>query len=137
MEKLEKVVKSYFRYLYPFITNYKIEMDNDQYLMKINVDYKKLQRYIQLQPNLVSATGKLNRQYTDKPVASFLTLVDDRIPTSISQAKALEQSIKRDFYLARRMSGGDFPAKVLNLRIVLEWIYSYLCIHETKVVNLQ
>jgi hypothetical protein len=39
--------------------------------------------------------------------------------------------------LARRMSGGDFPAKVLNLRIVLEWIYSYLCIHETKVVNLQ
>jgi hypothetical protein len=120
MEKLEQIVKSFFKYLYPFITDLKISMDDDSYLMTIFVDFKRLQRYFQFNPSYVSGSGKLNKQYTDKPFNSFISIADERVPISQSQAKNMEHNLKKDFYMARKMVGSSFPAKVLKLGIVLE-----------------
>lgn len=119
MEKLEQIVKSFFRYLYPFITELDITSDDDAYLMTIHVDFKRLQRYFQFNPSLVSGSGKLNKQYTDTPFTSFTSIADDRVPIAINQSKNLDQNLKKDFYMARKMGGATFPAKLLNLRIVL------------------
>lgn len=119
MEKLEQIVKSFFRYLYPFITELKINADGDFYTMTIYVDFKRLQRYFQFSPSLISGSGKLNKQYTDTPFNSFVPIADERIPIAVNQSKNLDQSLKKDFYMARKMGGSNFPAKLLNLRIVL------------------
>jgi ribosome-associated toxin RatA of RatAB toxin-antitoxin module len=120
MEKLEQVVKSFFRYLYPFITDLKISMDEESYLMTIFVDFKRLQRYFQFNPTYISGSGKLNKQYTERPFNNFISIADERVPTSQNQAKNLEQNLKKDFYMARKMVGSSFPAKVLRLGIVLQ-----------------
>lgn len=119
MEKLEQIVKSFFKYLYPFITDLKIHMENDEYVMTMQVDFKRLQRYFQFNPSLVSGSGKLNKQYTDTPFRTFTQIADDKIPISVNQSKNLEQNLKKDFYMSRKMAGSGFPAKVVNLRIVL------------------
>jgi ribosome-associated toxin RatA of RatAB toxin-antitoxin module len=119
MEKLEQIVKSFFKYLYPFITDLKIQMENDEYVMTIQVDYKRLQRYFQFNPSLVSGSGKLNKQYTDTPFKTFTQIADNRMSIAMSQSKSLEQNLKKDFYMARKMGGGGFPARLVNLRIVL------------------
>ena len=67
-----------------------------------------------------AGTGKLKKDLTDRPFKSFTPIVDENNAKSLAVSKKLNQDIKRDFYLARRMSGIEFPSGLVSLRIVLQ-----------------
>jgi hypothetical protein len=55
----------------------------------------------------------------DRPFNHFVSVTDNN-QSNIGRAKTLETSLKRDFYLARRMSGSEFKSGPVTLRIVLQ-----------------
>ena len=67
----------------------------------------------------LDGTGKLKKDLLDRPFNHFVSVTDNN-QSNIGRAKTLETSLKRDFYLARRMSGSEFKSGPVTLRIVLQ-----------------
>ena len=88
--------------------------------MTLYVDLNKLKNYLDINPNFISGTGKLKKDLTDRPFNSFTPIADETNARSLSVSKKLNQDIKRDFYLSRKMSGIEFPSGLVSLRIVLQ-----------------
>jgi hypothetical protein len=38
--------------------------------------------------------------------------------------------------MARKMGGGGFPARLVNLLIVLNWLFRYICVYEKEKHNI-
>ena len=93
--------------------------DELYYILKLYIDPKILERYFQINPNLIDGTGKLKKDLTDRPFNSFTGIAkdDDR---NQNVARKLQQDMKKDFYLARKMSGQGNPAGPVILDIVFD-----------------
>lgn len=96
------------------------EGDETSYLLTLFVDPHYLRKYLQISPNFIDGTGKIKKDLTDRPFNSFTQIVDESNPTSVNNAKKMTQDIKKDFYLARKMSGVEFPSGLVSLRIVFQ-----------------
>ena len=124
MKKLESILVSFFRNIYPFITKLNVGKDSDddddvEYTLTLFCDGKRFQSFLPISPNFIDGTGKLKKDLLDRPFNHFLSLTDDN-QSNIGRAKTLETNLKRDFYLARRMAGSDFKSGPVKLRIVLQ-----------------
>lgn len=88
------------------------------YDLTLHVDPKYLKWYFEINPNLIDGTGRLKKELMDRPFTNFTQIANDSDYTSLSRSKNITSSIKKDFYLARKMSGIDYPTGVVSLRIV-------------------
>ena len=120
---LKKITNALIKPSYRFVKDLDVHVYNPKdelyYILKIYVDPKMLGRYIEINPNLIDATGKLKKDLTDRPFNEFTRIAkdDDR---NQNVAKKLQQDIKKDFYLARKMSGQGNPAGPVILDIVFD-----------------
>ena len=123
MKKLESILVSFFRNIYPFITKLNVDKDSDgddvEYTLTLFCDGKRFQSCLPISPNFIDGTGKLKKDLLDRPFNHFVSVTDDS-QSSNGRAKTLETNLKRDFYLARRMAGSDFKSGPVKLRIVLQ-----------------
>ena len=123
MTKLESILVSFFKNIYPFVTKLNVDEDSDgedvEYTLTLFCDGKKFQSYLPVSPNFIDGTGKLKKDLLDRPFNHFVSVTDDS-QSNIGRAKTLETNLKRDFYLARRMAGSDFKSGAVKLRIVLQ-----------------
>lgn len=120
---LKKITNALIKPSYRFVKDLDVHVYNPKdelyYILKIYVDPKMLGRYIEINPNFIDATGKLKKDLTDRPFNEFTRIAkdDDR---NQNVAKKLQQDIKKDFYLARKMSGQGNPAGPVILDIVFD-----------------
>lgn len=123
MTKLESILVSFFKNIYPFVTKLNVDEDSDsedvEYTLTLFCDGKKIQSYLPVSPNFIDGTGKLKKDLLDRPFNHFVSVTDNN-QSNVGRAKTLETSLKRDFYLARRMSGSEFKSGPVTLRIVLQ-----------------
>ncbi len=123
MTKLESILVSFFKNIYPFVTKLNVDKDSDgedvEYTLTLFCDGKKIQSYLPVSPNFIDGTGKLKKDLLDRPFNHFVSVTDNS-QSNIGRAKTLETNLKRDFYLARRMAGSDFKSGAVKLRIVLQ-----------------
>ena len=94
--------------------------DDTSYILTLYVNTNYLRKYLEISPNFVSGTGKIKSDLLDRPFNSFSQIVDETNSHSFYQSKKITQDIKKDFYLARKMSGIDYPSGLVSLRIVFE-----------------
>ena len=118
---LKKVTTALVKPSYRFVKDLDVAVYNPDdelyYILKIYVDPKILGKYLQINPNLIDATGKIKKDLTDRPFNDFMTLAKDD-SSNQSSARKLQQDMKKDFYLARKMSGQGNPAGPVVLDIV-------------------
>jgi hypothetical protein len=123
VKKLESILVSFFRNIYPFITKidvYKdINTEEVEYVLTLFCDGKRLQSFLPISPNFIDGTGKLKKDLLDRPFNHFVSITDNN-QSNIGRAKTLETNLKKDFYLVRRMAGSDFKSGLVKLRIVLQ-----------------
>ena len=123
MKKLESILVSFFRNIYPFITKIDVykDINNEEveYVLTLFCDGKRLQSFLPISPNFIDGTGKLKKDLLDRPFNHFVSITDNN-QSNIGRAKTLEINLKRDFYLVRRMAGLDFKSGLVKLRIVLQ-----------------
>lgn len=123
MTKLESILVSFFKNIYPFITKidvYKdINSEEVEYELTLFCDGKRLQSFLPISPNFIDGTGKLKKDLLDRPFNHFVSITDNN-QSNIGRAKTLETNLKKDFYLVRRMAGSDFKSGLVKLRIVLQ-----------------
>ena len=124
MNGIEKTATAFITPSYRFIDKLVISSFQDDettsYLLTLYVNTEKLKRWLSISPNFFSSTGKLKKDLVDRPFNSFTQLVDETDSRAVSMAKKLTQDIKKDFYLARKMSGMEYPSGLVSLRIVLQ-----------------
>lgn len=124
MNRIEKTTAAFIIPSYRFINKLVIssfqEGDVTSYLLTLYISPEKLGRWLNLNPNFISGTGKLKKDLLDRPFNSFTQLVDENDVRNVSVAKKLNQDIKKDFYFARKMSGIDYPSGLVSLRIVFD-----------------
>lgn len=124
MNRLETTSTAFIKPSYRFIDKLGVtifkEGDDTSYLLTLFVDPYSLRKYLEISPNFISGTGKIKKDLTDRPFNSFTQIVDETNSTSVNNAKKLTQNIKKDFYLARKMSGVEFPSGLVSLRIVFQ-----------------
>jgi hypothetical protein len=94
--------------------------DDTSYLLTLFVDPYLLMKYLEINPNFISGTGKIKKDLTDRPFNSFSQIVDETNTYSVNVSKRMTQDIKKDFYLARKMSGLEFSSGLVSLRIVFQ-----------------
>lgn len=123
MDRLESILVSFFKNIYPFITKIRVDTDTygdeTEYTLTLFCDGKKIQNYLPLSKNFIDGTGKLKKDLLDRPFNDF-TMITTNNTSDVNKSKSLESSLKRDFYLARRMSGTQFKSGPVTLRIVLQ-----------------
>lgn len=123
MKKLESILVSFFRNIYPFITKIDVykDINNEEveYVLTLFCDGKRLQSFLPISPNFIDGTGKLKKDLLDRPFNHFVSITDNN-QSNIGRAKTLETNLKKDFYLVRRMAGSDFKSGLVKLRIVLQ-----------------
>jgi len=93
--------------------------DDVEYTLTLFCDGKKFQSYLPISPNFIDGTGKLKKDLLDRPFNHFVSVTDNN-QSNVGRAKTLETSLKKDFYLARRMAGSEFKSGPVTLRIVLQ-----------------
>jgi hypothetical protein len=124
VNRLESTATAFIKPSYRFIDKLGItkfeDGDETSYIMTLYVDLNKLKNYLDINPNFISGTGKIKKDLTDRPFNSFTPIADETNDRSLSVSKKLNQDIKRDFYLSRKMSGIEFPSGLVSLRIVLQ-----------------
>jgi len=124
VNRLETTATAFIKPSYRFIDKIGISKfqdgDETSYLMTIYVDSNRIKNYLDISPNFISGTGKLKKDLTDRPFNSFMQIVDETNFRNMAIAKKLTHDIKRDFYLARKMSGTEFPSGLVSIRIVLQ-----------------
>lgn len=94
--------------------------DDTSYILTLYIDTNYLRKYLEISPNFLSGTGKIKSDLLDRPFNSFSQIVDETNSHSFNQSKKMTQDIKKDFYLARKMSGFEFPSGLVSLRIVFQ-----------------
>jgi len=123
VKKLESILVSFFRNIYPFITKIDVykDINNEEveYVLTLFCDGKRLQSFLPISPNFIDGTGKLKKDLLDRPFNHFVSITDNN-QSNIGRAKTLETNLKKDFYLVRRMAGSDFKSGLVKLRIVLQ-----------------
>ena len=124
MNRLESTATAFIKPSYRFIDKLGItkfeDGDETSYIMTLYIDSNRLKNYLDISPNFISGTGKLKKDLTDRPFNSFTPIVDETNTRSLAVSKKLNQDIKRDFYLSRKMSGIEFSSGLVSLRIVLQ-----------------
>lgn len=124
MNRLETTATAFIKPSYRFIEKLGVTMLNDgddtSYLLTLFVDPYSLKKYLEISPNFISGTGKIKKDLTDRPFNSFTQIVDETNSYSVNVSKKMNQDIKKDFYLARKMSGLEFPSGLVSLRIVFQ-----------------
>lgn len=124
MNRLESTTTAFIKPSYRFINKLGVSMlqdgDDTSYILTLYVDTNYLRKYLEISPNFISGTGKLKSDLLDRPFNSFSQIVDETNSHSFNQSKKMTQDIKKDFYLARKMSGIDYPSGLVSLRIVFE-----------------
>ena len=67
MTKLESILVSFFKNIYPFVTKLNVDKDSDgedvEYTLTLFCDGKKFQYYLPVSPNFIDGTGKLKKIY--------------------------------------------------------------------------
>ena len=118
---LKKITSALVKPSYRFVKDLDVHVYNPEdelyYILKLYIDPKILERYFQINPNLIDGTGKLKKDLTDRPFNSFTGIAkdDDR---NQNVARKLQQDMKKDFYLARKMSGQGNPSGPVVFDIV-------------------
>lgn len=124
MNRLESTTTAFIKPSYRFINKLGVSMlqdgDDTSYILTLYVNTNYLRKYLEISPNFVSGTGKIKSDLLDRPFNSFSQIVDETNSHSFYQSKKITQDIKKDFYLARKMSGIDYPSGLVSLRIVFE-----------------
>lgn len=124
MNGIERTATAFITPSYRFIDKLVISSFQDDeitsYLLTLYVNTEKLKKWLTINSNFFSGTGKLKKDLVDRPFNSFTQLVDETDLQAVSTAKKLTQDMKKDFYLARKMSGIDYPSGLVSLRIVLQ-----------------
>lgn len=124
MNRLESTTTAFIKPSYRFINKLGVSMlqdgDDTSYILTLYVDTNYLRKYLEISPNFISGTGKIKSDLLDRPFNSFSQIVDETNSHSFNQSKKMTQDIKKDFYLARKMSGIDYPSGLVSLRIVFE-----------------
>lgn len=124
MNRLESTTTAFIKPSYRFINKLGVSMlqdgDDTSYILTLYVNTNYLRKYLEISPNFISGTGKLKSDLLDRPFNSFSQIVDETNSHSFNQSKKMTQDIKKDFYLARKMSGIDYPSGLVSLRIVFE-----------------
>jgi hypothetical protein len=124
VNRLETTTTAFIKPSYRFIDKLGVTMFNDgddtSYILTLFVDPYSLMKYLEISPNYISGTGKIKKDLTDRPFNSFTQIVDETNPYSVNASKKMTQNIKKDFYLARKMSGLEFPSGLVSIRIVFQ-----------------
>ena len=124
MNRLESTTTAFIKPSYRFINKLGVSMlqdgDDTSYILTLYIDTNYLRKYLEISPNFISGTGKIKSDLLDRPFNSFSQIVDETNSHSFNQSKKMTQDIKKDFYLARKMSGIDYPSGLVSLRIVFE-----------------
>ena len=124
MNRLESTTTAFIKPSYRFINKLGVSMlqdgDDTSYILTLYIDTNYLRKYLEISPNFLSGTGKIKSDLLDRPFNSFSQIVDETNSHSFNQSKKMTQDIKKDFYLARKMSGIDYPSGLVSLRIVFE-----------------
>ena len=124
MTRLEKTASSFIKPSYKFVKSVGVSMykigDETFYDLTIHVDPKYLEWFFELNPNFIDATGKLKKDLLDRPFTNFTQIANENDYTSVARSKNVTNAIKKDFYLARKMSGIDYPTGAVSLRIVFD-----------------
>lgn len=124
MNRLESTTTAFIKPSYRFINKLGVSMlqdgDDTSYILTLYIDINYLRKYLEISPNFISGTGKIKSDLLDRPFNSFSQIVDETNAHSFNQSKKMTQDIKKDFYLARKMSGIDYPSGLVSLRIVFE-----------------
>ena len=107
MNRLETTATAFIKPSYRFIEKLGVTMfsdgDDTSYLLTLFVDPNSLKKYLEISPNFISGTGKIKKDLTDRPFNSFTQIVDETNSYSVNMSKKMNQDIKKDFYLARKM----------------------------------
>ena len=124
MNRLESTATAFIKPSYRFINKLGVSVlqdgDDTSYILTLYIDTNSLRKYLEISPNFVSGTGKIKSDLLDRPFNSFSQIVDETNSYSVNQSKKMTQDIKKDFYLARKMSGLEFPSGLVSLRIVFQ-----------------
>lgn len=123
MTRLEQVATALIKPSYRFITKIGVSSHKNKdgetfYEITLHVDPNILKRYFRINPNLLDALERIKKHMVDTPFEHFTQIADENDGRSMQVVKNITQSIKKDFYLARKMAGIDYPSGLANLRIV-------------------
>lgn len=94
--------------------------DEVNYELTLIIDPKYLEKYMKINPNFLDSLGNVKKYLLDRPFESFTQLSDENDSLSVSRSKSINQSIKKDFYLSRKMAGIEYPSGLVLLRIVFD-----------------